>query len=216
MSIGVPEAARRQGVSPQRVRAQIKHGRIWASRQGRDWLIDPASLPKEQRRSRPMSPRMAWAFIEMASGVLPEELDPAEASRLRKRIERLRDSDQQASALRDWLPARAARMCFISKDLDLLRSDARLLLAGLSLPEAGLNSAGAVEAYVRADEVAGIVARHMLREVPASRADVVLHVVPALNFDPHMPMLIAADLADYADQYFREDARVSELLGGLL
>ena len=203
-------------MSPQRLRAQIRQGRILASRVGRDWAIDPSALPKERRGSRPMSRRMAWAFIEMASGVSPVGLDPSEASRLRKRVARLRESENQASLLRDWLPARGRRICFKSKDIDFLRDEPRFLLSGLSLPESGLNGSAVVEAYVLSGDLHAVIARHMLRESSPSVADVVLHEVDSLDFDPHMPALIAADLAMYDDQHFREDARVEAILKDFL
>lgn len=42
--IGTAVAAERLGVSPDRVRALIKAGRLPAKKLGRDWFIDPKDL----------------------------------------------------------------------------------------------------------------------------------------------------------------------------
>src|SRR4051812_43271646 len=69
VEIGVQEAAARLGVSDRRVRALIDSERLAARRAGGRWLIDEAGLSGGVVASRPMSPRMAWAFIVALSGV---------------------------------------------------------------------------------------------------------------------------------------------------
>jgi excisionase family DNA binding protein len=55
--IGTAEAARRLGVSPNRVRALISSGRLKATRVGREWLVNPQDLVAVKKRipGRPKS-----------------------------------------------------------------------------------------------------------------------------------------------------------------
>ena len=49
--IGTTEAARRLGVSANRVRALIDSKRLRATRVGREWLIDPKDLDAVKKRT---------------------------------------------------------------------------------------------------------------------------------------------------------------------
>ncbi len=162
-----------------------------------------------------MSPRMAGAFIATGSGLVPAQFSPKEASRLRSRLEQLRNDDDPASLLRAWLASRERRLCLEVEDLDFLRADERIVLAGVSLPQSGLNSAGFLEAYVHSEDMAPLMRRHMMREASPARANVVLHVVEEIPLDPSAPLRLAADLAGHDNRSFREDARVVELLRSL-
>jgi excisionase family DNA binding protein len=55
--IGTIEAARRLGVSANRVRALIESKRLKATKVGREWLIDPKDLDavKKRKPGRPKS-----------------------------------------------------------------------------------------------------------------------------------------------------------------
>jgi len=159
-----------------------------------------------------MSQRMADAFIAAGSGQSLAKLSPKEAARLRSRLEQLRNSEDPASLLRAWFASREQRLYLEARELDCLRADERLVLAGMSLPQSGLNSAGFFEAYVRGDDLAPLMRRHMMREVPPAKANVVLHVVEEFPMDPSAPLRLAADLASHNNRSFREDARVAELL----
>jgi excisionase family DNA binding protein len=57
--IGTAEAARRLGVTPNRVRALIVSKRLKAMQVGREWLIDPKDLEAVKKRppGRPRKPR---------------------------------------------------------------------------------------------------------------------------------------------------------------
>lgn len=57
-SIGTTEASQRLGVTPNRVRALIKAGRLPAQKLGRDYFIDPNDL-KLVRNRKPGRPRLA-------------------------------------------------------------------------------------------------------------------------------------------------------------
>jgi excisionase family DNA binding protein len=57
--IGTAEAARRLGVTPNRVRALISSKRLKATQLGREWMIDAKDLDavKTRRPGRPRKPR---------------------------------------------------------------------------------------------------------------------------------------------------------------
>jgi excisionase family DNA binding protein len=59
--INTAEAARRLGVTPNRVRALIQAKRLKAFKYGREWLIDPKDLDavKDRRVGRPRKSRKA-------------------------------------------------------------------------------------------------------------------------------------------------------------
>jgi excisionase family DNA binding protein len=70
--LSVNEAAERLGVTPVAVRQQIKAGRLPAVKRGRSWWVDQRDVQRSARQpaksGRPLSPRMAWAVILLASG----------------------------------------------------------------------------------------------------------------------------------------------------
>ena len=57
--ISTAEAARRLGITPNRVRALIQAKRLKAFKYGREWLIDPKDLDavKDRKVGRPRKPR---------------------------------------------------------------------------------------------------------------------------------------------------------------
>ena len=59
--ISTAEAARRLGVTPNRVRALIQAKRLKAFKYGREWLIDPKDLDalKDRKVGRPRKARKA-------------------------------------------------------------------------------------------------------------------------------------------------------------
>ena len=61
--ISTAEAARRLGVTPNRVRALIEAKRLKAFKYGREWLIDPKDLEavKDRKVGRPRKSRKASA-----------------------------------------------------------------------------------------------------------------------------------------------------------
>lgn len=215
--LSVAEAAARLGVSPARVRQRIKDGSLIAERVGHQWGI-PAQVLQDgaAKRSRPMSPRMAWALIALLSGSNPQ-VSPAERLRLRKRAEQLRQSDDPVSLLRSWASNRAERRKYSAAepDLDELRADDRLHLSGLSAPDAGVIAPRLVEAYVDASDLAGLIDDYFLVRPEDYRGNVVLHVIEGNSPQfPHGPevswALLAADLAEHSGS--RERARAAELV----
>lgn len=206
------EAARRHGVSPQRIRALIAAGRIRAERVGRDWAVDAASLELLPRAvSRPLSSRMAAALLSLAAGDRPVGLDPAELARLKARMRQLRESPEPAVLLRGWFASLGERRLYVAKDLEFLRDDPRLQPAGLSLPDSGLNDAGVVEAVVAPDDLSQVAVHHMLRPAGLADANVVLHVGGGAH-DANMWLVRAVHLAQHADRSGREDAEVARIV----
>ncbi len=210
MDVGVPEASRLMGVSVARARRLAAEGRIDAHLVGGRWLVDAASLPSAPRRSRPMSPRMAWALVVLSDGGKPDWVEPRESYRLRRALDRLAADDEPELLLRSWLASRGDRRRLSAPDVQTLRSDARMVLSGLSDARAGLSAAGYVEGYVQADDADAVIRDHLLIDAGRS-ADVVLHVSPLLPEVPVPLLLVAADLADHDGP--RELARARALIG---
>lgn len=197
------------GVSVARARRLAAEGRIRARLVGGRWLVDAASLPSSPRRSRPMSPRIAWALVVLSDGGKPDWVELQEAYRLRRALERLAADDEPGLLLRSWLASRADRRRLSAPDPQALRSDARLVLSGLSDDRAGLSAAGGVEGYAQADDAEAVIRDHLLIDAGPS-ADVVLHVSPLLPEAPVPLLLVAADLADHDGP--RELARARGLI----
>src|SRR5665647_1843434 len=84
MDVELAEAARMMGVSAVRARQLAREGRLRARQVGGRWLVDAASLPSAPRRGRPMSPRIAWALVEIGAGRSAEWIEPRESYRLRR------------------------------------------------------------------------------------------------------------------------------------
>jgi len=192
--MGVPEAAERLGVSPQRVRQQIADGRLVASRVGGRWLVDESAVqPFADRRTsgRPLSYRSVWALISVAALAEAEHrpaaeapdprwaewlgrLSPTEQSRARTRWTALRDDvdrlDEQraATTLRRTLGPRASRLLLRAAEPDLpdLRADPRVASSGVSQRRSGLASGDAVEGYVDQAAVDDLVNDFFLRSAP--------------------------------------------------
>lgn len=198
------------GVSVARARRLAADGRVRGRLVGGRWLVDAASLPSSARRSRPMSPRMAWALVVLSDGGKPDWVEPRESYRLRRALERLAADDEPELLLRSWLASRAERRRLSAPDAQALRSDARVVLSGLSDERTGLSAVGDVEGYVRADDADAVIRDHLLIDAAPS-ADVVLHVSPLLPEAPVPLLLVAADLAEHDGP--RELARARELIG---
>ncbi|WP_019876597.1 helix-turn-helix domain-containing protein [Sporichthya polymorpha] len=215
MEVSVGEAAVRLGVSGRRVRERIASGDLRARRIGRAWVVDEAQLGRSPRVGRPMSRRVAWAFLDLLAGGVGEGVSQPEQSRLRKKRSLLLEASDPASLLRSWLPARAEVRRYSAADADLpaLREDARIALSGVSDMRSGMAAAGVVEGYVGDDEVDNLVADFLLSE--RGEPNVILHVLqedrPVAAPVP-LPLLLA-DLADHDGP--RERAAVARLLRDL-
>ena len=211
MEVSVTDIARARGVSARRVLQLIREGEIVARQVGGRWLIDERELNRRPRLGRPMSTRMAWAFVSLLSGEDPGGLDPAESARLKARIAKLRDATEPAALLSSWLRARGDLQKLRIPDLAIpeLAGDARLLLSGVSDPRSGLSATHQVEGYARPEDVVGLERDHLL--IPSIEPNVYLHIAD-VALGPDVPLgLVIADLADHNGP--REDAQVRRLLG---
>lgn len=209
MDIELAEAARMMGVSAVRARQLAREGRLRARRVGGRWLVDAASVPSAPRRGRPMSPRIAWALVEISRGGSADWIEPRESYRLRQALDRLVADGEPEMLLRSWLAVRAERDLMSASEIDALRDDPRLVLSGLSDERFGLSAAADVEAYVRAEDAVAVRRDHLLVDA-GSNANVVLHVSPLLPDRPVPLLLLAADLAEHDGP--RELARARELI----
>lgn len=167
--LSVREAAERLGVSAVAVRQHIASGRLPAVKRGRSWWLDERAVVRMARqrlgRGRPLSPRMAWAVVLLASG----DDSAAQAAAGRERY---------WSRVRGWLRAHS-----LSEHADRLRCRAEMeefdvhpselgrildrpdvLATGISAGDAvGLvGRAGALEVYAPAGRRRAIVDEHAL------------------------------------------------------
>ncbi|GAA0634469.1 hypothetical protein GCM10009547_43130 [Sporichthya brevicatena] len=212
MEVSVSEAAARLGVSERRVRERIAAGDLPARRIGRAWLVDAAHLGRAPRVGRPMSRRVAWAFLDLLDGGAGDGVSQPEQSRLRKKRALLLEAPDPAALLRSWLPARAEvrRYSVAAADLPALRDDARIALSGVSDMRSGMAAAGVVEGYVGAGEVDDLVEDFLLSE--RGEPNVILHVVEE-DRAVAAPVPLAVLLADLSDHNGpRERAAVERLL----
>lgn len=90
--LSVNEAADRLGVHPSRVYAMIRDGLLISSKIGGRWLVEPMSVERQKRASRPegrpISPANAWSLLMMAEGRRPIGVNRSAAWRARKRLDR--------------------------------------------------------------------------------------------------------------------------------
>lgn len=203
MEISVAQAADALGVSERRVRQLVAAGRVRARRLGGMWLVDGASLPSAPRRTRPLSPSVAWALL--ASTVPPA----SHAARWRERRVQLLDDPEPARLLESWAAARADRILFATREPGAVLDDPRVVRSGVSDPRSGLSAVGVVEGYVRRDDVDDLRRQHLLRSAP-DRPNVILHAGDHLPGDPVPALVLAADLVEH--QGPREVARATELI----
>lgn len=170
--LSVNEAAVRLGISPAATRQRIASGRLPAIKRGRSWWLDERSVQRHVRQpavpGRPLSPRMAWAIILLAS-------DEAE------RAKALASRDRYPSRMRAWLRShqlsehgqqlgsRAEAEDFDGHPSELERVLGRsdTLATGVSASDiVGLVGKGpGVEAYAPAGHRAAILREHALAPV---------------------------------------------------
>lgn len=212
MEFTLAEVADRLGVSERRARQIVADGRLPARRVAGRWFVAESAIPRSQVASRPMSPRIAWAFIDLLSE-RPVDVSPAERHRLVVKRARLLASPNPAALLRSWLSRRAAlvRVALPPGDLPALLEDPRVVPSGLSDPRAGLSGPDEAEAYVHPAALLPLMRDYLMAEVVES-PNAWLHVSDRDLPRPAPLGLVVADLADHDGP--REDARVRAILGG--
>lgn len=210
MEIGVKEVAAQLGVTERRVRQLIDAGALPARRVAGRLLVEEAGIPRSRPVTRPMSSRIAWAFISLLSGEPAPDISDRELARLETKLLTLLASPRPAVLLRSWLRSRAQllRLAVSPSDVDELLKDPRLLPSGISDARSEMSAGREVEGYVRPGDVGQLMADHLMATVDPAHAWV--HVVDRPLSRPAPLGLVIADLADH--DRAREDARVGELL----
>jgi excisionase family DNA binding protein len=101
VEIDVREVSRRLGINDSRVRQLLRSGDLRGRRLGRVWLIpaeEVARLERNGRRAgRPLSPRRAWAVLDLLDGGRAAWLSDSARSQVRRRLADLVDP-----APEDW------------------------------------------------------------------------------------------------------------------
>ncbi|WP_156252053.1 helix-turn-helix domain-containing protein [Pseudactinotalea terrae] len=207
-ALSVAEAAERLGVSRARVHHMIDAGDLDVQRVGRQWAIDPASLPRSRvPAGRPMSQRIAWALLLADAEHGDPWLGSDEAYRLRRRVAQWRASGAPLDRLRSWLASRAPVMYLAAQDAEAVGHDHRFVASGVSDPRSGISAATMAEGYVHQDEAPGLIADHLLVPAPRARANVVLRLSPLALPNPVPDLVVIADLADHDGAREHEKAR---------
>lgn len=218
VQVSVAEAAELLGVHPQRVHQRIRAGSLPAHKIGNQWVVEMSDVRRIKRHAgpgRPLSSKSAWDLLAVAAGdPAAAGLSPSARSRARSRLRSLLvhassdEPDDAAVHLVRTLGNRAARALFVASPRDLpdVREDERVHPSGVCLPESNMSVAAVAEGYVYSEHLDGIVEDHLLSPAPRSRANVILHVVPAAATHPALidvaavarsPLAIAADLAEH-------------------
>jgi len=205
-SLPVSDAARRLGVSEQRVRAMISVGAIEAQKGAGAWWISAESLARavalSRHAGRPLSPQSAWSLLLIASSEPAAWASP----KIRWRASVVLKEKGLAESFAK-LGNRAERHAFDMHPAELPRLSGRkgLMLSGISAAahyRLGLQGGDEVEAYVVADAIEHVAQRHGL--VRSNEANVVLRAIPEDMWPilrrPVAPIAaVLADLAEHAD-----------------
>lgn len=178
------------------------------------WLIDPGALWLVQRVSRPLSPAMASALLEVLSGQAPRNLTGRQKERLNSHLMRLDESEEPGPLLTSWLAARPnarpIRRSIHSSDLLDLRHDSRVTLSGVSDPRSKLATLDVVEGYVQTAVWPSLEAEYM---ASASGEGNVLIRLLTDSLPGELPLgMMLADLALWPGP--REQAAVRRLIRG--
>ncbi len=212
MSDGVPgyvpvaRAAVELGVSASRVRDLVAAGQLDAVRPGHELLVDEDSIRRRlyvvrPAAGRPLSPRMAWAVLWLASARQPTWVSPAELSRARRYL-RERSLKAWPRLLGNRAEVHRGRM--LPGTIERLRDSSGVSAGGISaVGYYGLDLLPAgdeYEFYLESDRFAQLKASHRIM-LDADRPNVVLRVPalaePDLVAEPVVPLaVVAADLLD--------------------
>jgi hypothetical protein len=213
-AVPVSDAARRLGVSEQRVRAMISAGVIEAEKAAGAWWIPAESLARlaasPRHGGRPLSPASTWALLLLASNEPAEWASP----KLRRHVIQALKEQGLVEAF-GKLGRRAVRHAYEAHtgELRRLADSEDLMLGGVSSAgtyRLGLLGGGEVEAYVAASTVEKVARRHVL--AAGGESNVVLRAVPddiwTLVRRPVAPIAaVLADLAEHTDARARRVAK---------
>ncbi len=214
MSLSVSQFAKAKGLSRGRVLQLIHRGELSAAKVGNQWVLDDSALDYESKSSRPLSPRMARAFIEMvANQPLSVEIDPAERRRLEIKIKSLKDQSDPSISLRSWLKNRAVVYSFNASksDLERLRNSRDIVLSGSSGELSQIQNREFLEGYLLSEDIEELAKNYLL--VKSSKPNVILR---KLNGSMNIKLSPALNLSDLADiNGPREKSVVKQLVRSL-
>jgi excisionase family DNA binding protein len=210
MEVGVKEVATQLGVTEARVRQLIAAGDMPARQVSGRWLVPEGAVPRSLRVSRPMSERMAWAFIDLLSGRPVTGVVPTERYRLLDKRHQLLGSPRPGVLLRSWLRRRAGllRLEAPAGDIAELLADPRLVPSGISDPRSAMSAGNGAEGYVRRSDVEALMRDYLMAE--SAEGNVWLHTADRSLLRPPPLGLVIADLADHDGP--REDGVIEALL----
>jgi hypothetical protein len=215
----VEEYANWRGVSPQRVRAMLRNGEISGRRAGeRQWVVDDLAYSQRKPIRRALGPVAAWAVIDLLSGEdADSDLSPLQLHRARNHRDEIVHSENPAPLIHSLLRQRGERLVFrgaASDVRELIDSDKRILVSGISDPRSGVSAGDLAEVWVRDFmHLSGFLDDWLLQ--PDPRGNVVVHGGGrGLDGIEQVPIgLVAADLADWNGP--REDSRAEALVRSL-
>lgn len=197
MEISVREFAIRKKISERRVLQLIGQGDLKARRLSSQWLIDAAELSRRPNSSRPMSPKMSKAFLELLSQKKNQDpLDPSEKSRLKCRLKKMKLDHDPVLLLNSWLRKRAEIQNYKINLVDLsnLASDLDVIPSGVSDSRSGISSQDFFEGYVLKKDLGKLRRKYFL--VASEQPNVILRIV---DYELPRPIPIGYVIADLAE-----------------
>ncbi|MEZ0065023.1 excisionase family DNA binding protein [Streptacidiphilus sp. MAP12-20] len=210
MDLTVPEAAKRLGVSRQRVLALITRKELSARRVGSAWILDSANVDmraRESSKGRPMAARSAWALLDLLQGGDAPWMRADERSRLRGKLRRHPDI------------AEVAGWCRRRSELLWLRGHSAAVPRLLAFPGARPTGAsagghdvvdiGRVEVYLTSDDTDKAIRELALRPVTRSEANALIRVPHGQwpFYENVGRAVVALDLWESGDERSRRTAR---------
>jgi hypothetical protein len=209
----VTEAAQVLRITPARVRSLARSGALPATQVAGRWVVDRRAVAERAaevpRAGRPLSPRAAWALLDMLDG-RGGALPSGEASRLRTRARGL-DPHVEPLRWRTWLSRRARTMTY-SADAGALADlldDPRVVRGAASTRRSALPPGAGVaapddELYVRADALARLVDEYAL--LPSAQPNLKIHI-PTVPWPLPVGDTDVPDSVEAADLLDREGSR---------
>lgn len=191
------EFAIRKKISERRVLQLIGQGDLKARRLSSQWLIDAAELSRRPNSSRPMSPKMSKAFLELLSQKKNQDpLDPSEKSRLKCRLKKMKLDHDPVLLLNSWLRKRAEIQNYKINLVDLsnLASDLDVIPSGVSDSRSGISSQDFFEGYVLKKDLGKLRRKYFL--VASEQPNVILRIV---DYELPRPIPIGYVIADLAE-----------------
>ena len=156
----ISEAADLLGVSPQRVRALAKAGRLDSQKVGGRWVIRGAPVRRRAHSGQPVSSANAWGVLALMVGDDGGWLDPSARSRLRRRMRE--PGWAQAGLEASQARSQVNRWRVLPSDLDKVEAEFPLVRSGLSADDRELDvvgPGGELDAYVDPEGLGAILKR---------------------------------------------------------